>query len=393
MIFPKKRVRQRAERSLRAFLCLALLGFGGCSESIAPTIPHSWPIVAAGSFATCGLDNNGVPYCWGTNAFGALGNGTDTGTFLVPAIVSGNRRFAAVALGGPFACGLTTNGNAYCWGGDPFGELGDGTDSAKFAPVPVSTSLRFVALDAGQLHTCAITSQGAAYCWGRNEAGELGDNNPDSLERRTPVAVVGGPQFKSISAGEAYTCGVAVDGTAWCWGYNVNGELGDSLYYYIPFPVQVESSAKFQSVSAGWRHSCGVDTNGAGYCWGFGTQGELGNDSLGTFLIPQRVVGGHTYSFIGAGQYYSCGLATDQTAWCWGQGFSGELGSDSTYSPVPIPVSGGLHFTSLSVGQHYSCGIAIDHLAYCWGANGSGQLGDGSTSPSFKPTPIGGPLE
>jgi alpha-tubulin suppressor-like RCC1 family protein len=70
-----------------------------------------------------------------------------------------------------------------------------------------------------------LTADGSAYCWGNNQFGQLGDSTVVSRSDPTPVA--GGLKFTSIAAGVAHTCGKTTDGSVACWGSNLGGELGD----------------------------------------------------------------------------------------------------------------------------------------------------------------------
>jgi alpha-tubulin suppressor-like RCC1 family protein len=82
--------------------------------------------------------------------------------------------------------------------------------------VAVATGLKFASIDAGPEHTCALTSDGVAYCWGQNEKGQLGDGT--TTNHSVPVAVTGGPIFRTITASGAwwgFTCGLAIAGEAW----------------------------------------------------------------------------------------------------------------------------------------------------------------------------------
>jgi alpha-tubulin suppressor-like RCC1 family protein len=83
----------------------------------------------------------------------------------------------------------------------------------------------FVSLAVGSFHACALTGDGSAYCWGNNQFGQLGDST--TVSRTDPTRVVGGMKFKSIAAGVAHTCGITTDGSVACWGLNLAGELGD----------------------------------------------------------------------------------------------------------------------------------------------------------------------
>src|SRR5262245_32075492 len=147
-----------------------------------------------------------------------------------PAIVS----FEAVFAGGAHTCALTSvPGAAYCWGRGESGQLGvpappstcfTGTEffSCSMVPVPVGGGLTFVTLAGGASHTCALASDGTAYCWGNNEFGQLGDNS--TANRNAPVQVAGGLTFASIDAGAAHTCAVTSAGDAYCWGRNDRGQ-------------------------------------------------------------------------------------------------------------------------------------------------------------------------
>jgi len=150
---------------------------------------HQFTALAAGYSFTCGLKAGGEVWCWGFNASGSLGDGTTTNS-QSPVQVFSAVTFASISIGatGTHACALSTTGEAYCWGDNTYGQVGNGTSSGGVSsPVTVSTGLTFATITAGGYHTCAVTSLGSMYCWGRNYAGEIGDGTPD--QRDTPVPV------------------------------------------------------------------------------------------------------------------------------------------------------------------------------------------------------------
>ena len=136
--------------------------------------------------------------------------------------------FDTLTTGNAHVCGVTAGGGAFCWGGNEYGQFGNGATSEKHAevPAPVSGGLKFKALSAGVSHTCGVTMDNVAYCWGSNHFGQLGNGSTTASTK--PIRVSGGLSFGSISAGNLHTCGVTADATVFCWGRNENGEVGPS---------------------------------------------------------------------------------------------------------------------------------------------------------------------
>lgn len=193
--------------------------------------------VSAGGNRTCALTTAGGAKCWGSPL---LGDGTNTGQ-ATPADVSGLASgVAAVSVGGSQACALTVVGGVKCWGDNTTGELGDGTLTPRTAPVDVSgLTSGVVTVSAGSsLQTCAVTALGGVKCWGGNSFGQLGDGT--ATVRLIPVDVsglIGGAA--SVSAGDAHTCALTAAGGVKCWGYNGFGGLGDGTQTQRLTPVDV----------------------------------------------------------------------------------------------------------------------------------------------------------
>lgn len=155
--------------------------------------------LGVGRTHACALTSHGAAYCWGSNDDGALGNGTIPSGRVgpppgisVPAVVSGGLTFASISAGDGFTCGVAPGGGAYCWGDDAFGELGDGRSAmASATPVPVSGGHAFAIVTAGFDHACGITTSGRLYCWGGNSGGQLGEGAKKAQLRTRPVRVAG----------------------------------------------------------------------------------------------------------------------------------------------------------------------------------------------------------
>jgi alpha-tubulin suppressor-like RCC1 family protein len=355
-------------------------------------------------------------------------------------------RYAALGSGYYHTCALTRLGRAYCWGGNGFGTLGDGTREIRTRPTAVAGNRVFTLLDAGAGHNCALTSGGVVWCWGQNDEGQLGDGS--FIPRDTPVRVTGALSFVSVSAGHAHSCGLAMDGTAWCWGDDSAGQLGNGpgATGKSATPVAVATAERYSVIVAGFYQTCALAVSGEAWCWGLNDSGQNGDGTTTARHAPARVVGGRTFETIAPGDRFVCGASQGVTL-CWGANRSGELGetgpSPLSAEPVelpglPTPVSmtassgastifgaeafacgvadggratcwGGairnlrpagagvallddrIRYSALSAGAQHICGLSRDGHAYCGGANYSGQLGDDTRTDRAEMIAIPGP--
>lgn len=153
--------------------------------------------------------------CWGSNAFGALGNPQVDDTCLraggvvcskVPVPVQGLSDVRDLSVGYSHACALLSTGEAYCWGNNASGEVGVERHPAQRClttyceplPVPVATSLRFIDLAAGSSYTCGVASTGRVYCWGFNGAGQLGRSASSPPIAPVLVPSTGGHKYEYV---------------------------------------------------------------------------------------------------------------------------------------------------------------------------------------------------
>ena len=201
--------------------------------------------------------------------------------------------FSQITSNGNHTCALTTEGKAYCWGVNGQGRLGNNStaDSRIPAAVQMPAGVSFQSITVGGNHTCALATTGQAYCWGWNQYGQLGNNS--TTGSRIPVAVQmpAGVSFQSIAAGSTHTCALTTEGKAYCWGLNNQGQLGNNstANSLTPVAVQMPAGVSFQSIAAGITHTCALTTTGKAYCWGQGDGGRLGNNSTASSRIPAAI--------------------------------------------------------------------------------------------------------
>lgn len=349
--------------------------------------------VAVGIFHSCGLTLTGFAYCWGLNDVGQLGDSTHDKR-LRPALVAGGLRFAHLSVGGDHTCGIVPAGGIYCWGSNFSGQLGDSsmTDREWPSPVRIAAGFSFAQVSAGSFHTCGLTTTNDAYCWGSNLFGALGDGTRNL--QVAPVPVSGGLHFTELSAGGVHTCGIVTGNLAYCWGWNGGGQVGDSTTAMRLTPTPVSGGLPFTEISANpgsdlEGHTCAVTPGNVAYCWGTNDHGELGDSTIAGHLTPVAVFGTLPAVYVGAARGYACALTSGQALHCWGLNADGELGDGTTDSHLtPNLVAGSLTFVQVSARFDHACGVTVSHAAYCWGTNDNGQLGDGTTTPRLAPTRV-----
>jgi alpha-tubulin suppressor-like RCC1 family protein len=383
---------------------------GAALVTILASAQLTFSSVFAGYNFTCALTPLGKAYCWGQNPFGELGIGVHaplaewTPAAVAPLPVVGDLTFASISVGGWHACGLTTDQSVFCWGLGLQRQLGQSGSSdvqtcelsaervtpCATTPTAVSGVPPFRAVYAGGLHTCALTPNGTAYCWGGDRYGQLGDGGGVTAHGLPPTPVAGNLTFASLSAGFRHVCGLTTDGKAYCWGYNYHGQLGDGSNVNRDVPVPVAGDLTFMSLSALVGHTCGLTTTGDAYCWGDNYYGQLGDGSQSARYVPTAVLGGPFTSLL-AGEFHTCGVAETGAAYCWGANWNGRLGSGPGPSRTePAVVAGGFTFAAITVSTTHSCGVTTSGVAYCWGSNQSGQLGDGSATSRDSPARVAG---
>ncbi|HET7564658.1 MAG TPA: protein kinase [Gemmatimonadaceae bacterium] len=358
------------------------------SAEPAPTTSARGTIVAGG-VDTCLLTSSGQAYCWGGNDQGQLGNG-NANRAPSPVSVAGGLRFASIAPGLSHTCAVATDGVSYCWGANDHGQLGNGSRSASASPVRVAGHHRFTTLEAGVSHSCALTSGGEIYCWGAGGAGQLG--NGDVSDSSTPVPVASTVRFTQLAVGWNHSCALDDTGTAYCWGQNSSGQLGDGTAINRSTPTAVSTDLHFVAITAGGSQSCGLTDDGEAYCWGSNRFGQLGNGGTSDHATPTRVSSTTRFRAITAGGVHTCAITASGDAECWGRNSDGQLGDGTTTDhATPVRVAGGHTFTAISATGAHTCGTTRDGASYCWGYNVEGQIGDGTRTHRTTPVSVSMP--
>ena len=312
-----------------------------------------------------------------------------------------------------FSLAVGSDGNAYAWGNNKYGQLGDGTKTNKITPVmvkkPADTpeDFTYTQISAGGDYSLALGSDGYVYAWGHNNYGQLGNNT--TFSSTVPVRVSDphnpnntgtGLKAVQVSAGSYHSLAIDIDGETWAWGYNYYGQLGNKTNSGsdnpnpVPKPVQYpesEGTVSTLQVSAGYAHSLAVDSKGNTWAWGYNYNGELGNGtSSGTYHPNPDPVkatypkdAGQTVQ-VSAGYAHSLAIDSKGNTWAWGYNYKGLLGDNSQidqHSPVPVQSTPGYTLKAVQVCAGYAHSLAIDTSGntWAWGYNYSGLLGINNT--------------
>ena len=350
--------------------------------------------VSSGNSNTCGVTTDNRLFCWGHSGYVFPGYMEST----VPIEVGAPDQVRQVSAGYGHACLITVANRLYCWGYNPNGQVGDGTRTPRGSPVRVGGTRLFRQVEAGGItgaagsHTCAIEAgTGNAYCWGDNTRGQLGDGTKTT--RLAPVAVAGNRRFRQLAVGAGFTCGITTAGKAFCWGSDSFGQLGNgSGVTQRVKPAAVAGTRVFRQISAMWDHVCAVTNTSRAFCWGANQFGQLGDGTLLNRFTPRAVSGDVRFTRVSTGAAHTCGESSGNKGYCWGCNAVGQLG-DGTPTPrrKPTAVAGGRVLEQLSAGSSHTCAVAHGATAYCWGWNEYGQAGNGTTEDRFAPVSVGGP--
>lgn len=329
-------------------------------------------------------------------------------------------RASMVDVGWSSGCALTTTGVPYCWGDNSEGQLGNGLLEFSATPVKVRTDLTFVQVTVGRNHACGLTADGQAHCWGSSRSAGLSDSAGQAI-LRVPLAVRGGERFQTLSAGDGFTCGVTRDRSIVCWGYypayNYRSQASEALTKLettsnyacalsetgklscwgmrgaggfspgdFEIPAAIEGTGPWMDHRLGYAHACGVRQQDSTWaCWREG----------GLYTKDERSAGAAKFTAVAAGRSYACGLSESGEAWCW-----------QNYLPSVYltPVSGPWRYTKISADNEQACGITASGELLCWLiANPTGFVREvktqqpyrmrlGGAAPPAAPTAALGPL-
>jgi len=334
-------------------------------------------------------------WSWGNNSDGQLGDNTTVNKSSPVSVVGIFTDWCQVSSGLCHSLAVRSNGTARAWGNNTCGRLGDNTTENKSSPVSVVGGFTdWCQVSAGREHSLGVRTNSTAWAWGCGGSGRLGNNS--TTNRTSPVSIIAFSDWSRVSAGGFHSLGLRTNGTIWAWGFNDCGQLGNNSTSSTSSPVSVVGGfTDWCQLSTGFKHSLAIRTGGTAWAWGNNYYGQLGDGYSGagyTRSSPVSVIGGFTnWCQLSGGYMFSLGVRQNGTAWGWGRGASGQLGNNSAIGSQPSPVSvvgGFTDWCKISAGSTHSLGLRQNGTLWSWG-NGD-SLGNNCTTNRSSPVSVVG---
>ena len=335
-------------------------------------------------------------WLWGFNNYGQLGTndriykssptqiGTETTWNTVAAIDVYSTDTHVLAT--------KTDGTAWAWGRNTYGQLGINNTIHRSSPVQIGSNTNWSIIIPGGLHTLAIKTDGTLWAWGVANDGRLGNLVASGNYKSSPTQIGTDTTWSNVATSERFAIATKTDNTLWSWGGSAQGQLGRNNTTYASSPVQISGTTWSQTgIAVGRRFCLAVKTDGTLWGWGNNLFGQLGLNNQGVYRSsPVQVGAGTNWSLVNCGEYTSLATKTDGTLWAFGRNNVGQLGvSDRIDRSSPTQVGTGTNWSLVSGGSNAVLAIKTNGTLWTWGEPSAGSTGLNDGVSRSSPTQIG----
>ena len=365
--------------------------------------------VSLGGYHSSALTSAGRLFMWGRNDSDQLGDGTNIEKVIPTEITSfftlaTEEIIIQVSLGNYHSAALTSNGRLFMWGGNFMSQLGDGTTIKKSNPIEITNRFNLTSEESiiqaslGGNHSSALTSTGRLFTWGGNDYGQLGDGT--ILNKYTPTDITSrfglniDETIIQITSGDFHSAALTSTGRVFMWGRNSYGQLGDETIVDRYIPTEITSlfglniDETIIHISLGCLHSSALTSAGRLFVWGYNGNNQLGDGTFINKLIPTEITNSFSLStdehivLISLGGIHSTALTSIGRVFMWGYN---EMSAPTEITSLFSLISSET-IIHVFLGYSYSAALTSTGRVFMWGNNYYGQLGDGTKT--NKTTPI-----
>lgn len=349
--------------------------------------------IAAGGGFSLAVDRAGVPYSWGNDSAGQLGNGEPNASRSTAAPLGTLTGVRAVAAGGEYqGVAIRTDGTVWAWGYRGFVDCAVGALAST--PFQIAAAVNITAVSAGQDHTLLLRADKAVLAYGCNGHRQLGQPSQQVPPMSPPTVVAGLPPIKAVAAGAESSLALDEAGEVWAWGRRP-GDRGASSANDAT-PTKIAGLAGVIAIALADDHALALKSDGSVWAWGSNRNGKLGDGTEIDRPAPTPTLLTTGVTALCAGGDNSLALRADGTVMAWGINETGQLGSGSAspgFRPQPAPVVGLASVVAIACGNTqlaHALAVLTDGTVRSWGRNGDGQLGDGSKTSALAPVVVPG---
>ncbi len=296
---------------------------------------------------------------------------------------------------------IKINGELWAWGANSVGQLGQNSISYYSSPVQIGSDLTWKKVSGSNSFVTAIKTDGTLWAWGWNNRGMLGQNQgPGSSNgSASSPAQIPGTTWKDTYSGESYALAIKTDGTLWVWGDNTDGELGLNDRTFRSSPTQIPGTtwrtASGSGVHPSTSHTVATKTDGTAWAWGYNEFGQLGQNNTIQYSSPVQIPGTSWSELAAAGGMVTWIGRTDGTLWGVGDNYGDRRGAlaqnNQTRYSSPVQIPGTTWGTNQNHFRASGTPLAMktDGTIWSWGYNSSGSVGQNNRTDYSSPVQIG----